>query len=193
MMDGIELYVTRSPENLVIRPGQVSDLDAVMALETACFEPGVRESAEVYESRLLDFPAGFLVATHRDSSALVGYSTAERWTKKPAGEYDFTLNTKTREKLDPIGSIYYISSLAISADCRGQGIGELLLAESVTIARNLGCAEAILIVGAEWPAAIRLYQRLGFEKADVRTNFFQPTKGSAYDGLVMIKKLNSRA
>ena len=177
--------------DIVVRPGQPSDLDTVMALEEACFEPGVRESADVYDSRLKGFPDGFLIAEHVKLGLKLGYSTAERWAQRPIGEYEFTLNTKAHLKHDPTGSVYYISSLAILAEYRGQGIGEMLLSTSMDTARQLGCRQAVLIVGAAWNSAIRLYERLGFENVDLRNGFFQPIDCPAYDAIVMIKNLNS--
>ena len=162
-----------------------------MALEEACFEPGVRETADVYESRFRGFPDGFLIAEDVKLHRGIGYTTSERWAKKPISEYEFTLNTETWRKHDPDGSVYYLSSLAILDEYRGQGVGEMLLSSSIDIGRQAGCEQGILIVGAEWKNAIRLYERLGFATADVRKDFFRPTGLPAYDGVVMVKNLDS--
>ena len=55
-----------------------------------------------------------------------------------------------------------IHDLAVHGDCRGQGVGSLLLAAIDDRARELGCCRVTLEVVEDNPGAKRLYERTGF-------------------------------
>ena len=55
-----------------------------------------------------------------------------------------------------------IHDLAVTADCRGQGVGRLLLQAVEAKARALGCGKVTLEVREDNAPARRLYQRFGF-------------------------------
>ncbi len=54
--------------------------------------------------------------------------------------------------------------LATSPPARGHGVGEALVQECARRARALGAASLLLHTGSFMEAAIRLYERLGFER-----------------------------
>lgn len=56
-----------------------------------------------------------------------------------------------------------LHDLAVHGDCRGQGVGGLLLAAVDDRARELGCCRVTLEVVEDNPGAKRLYERTGFK------------------------------
>jgi ribosomal protein S18 acetylase RimI-like enzyme len=62
--------------------------------------------------------------------------------------------------------------LSVRPEARGTGIGEALVRECVRRAREMGAAELGLHTSRSMEAAIRMYERLGFERAPERD--FQP-------------------
>lgn len=61
---------------------------------------------------------------------------------------------------------YYIDTVCVSPDFRGQGIGSLLLAYAEEVAREAGFLKVALNVEPEKEAAIRLYERVGYQIAE---------------------------
>ncbi len=57
---------------------------------------------------------------------------------------------------------YFVNSLAVVAECRGQGIGTRLLAEAQARARDAGFARCSLTVDVDNAGAQRLYERQGY-------------------------------
>ena len=55
-----------------------------------------------------------------------------------------------------------IHDLAVTTDCRGQGVGTLLLEAVSDRARELGCCRVTLEVDTDNPGAKKLYERSGF-------------------------------
>lgn len=55
-----------------------------------------------------------------------------------------------------------IHDLAVTADCRGRGVGQRLLEAVEAKARDLGCGKVTLEVHEDNVSALRLYRRLGF-------------------------------
>lgn len=62
--------------------------------------------------------------------------------------------------------------LAVSPEARGQGVGQALVEECVRRAREMGAAELGLHSSESLRAAIRMYERMGFQRAPERD--FQP-------------------
>jgi len=61
---------------------------------------------------------------------------------------------------------FYIDTVCVHSDFRGQGIGSLLLKHAEEIARSEGFLKLTLNVEEEKEAAIRLYNRLGYRVAE---------------------------
>ena len=55
------------------------------------------------------------------------------------------------------------NSIYLRHDLRGQGIGRLLLAELISLARSLGHHTIIAGIDAEQPVSVALHRRAGFE------------------------------
>ena len=60
---------------------------------------------------------------------------------------------------------FYIDTVCVHPDFRGQGIGSLLLAHAEKIAIEAGYTKLTLNVEEEKEAAIRLYERVGYQVA----------------------------
>lgn len=66
----------------------------------------------------------------------------------------------------------YITNVAVSPDCRRQGIGRALIAELVSRARAQDLAFVTLEARASNAPAIALYEGAGFGRVGVRKNFY---------------------
>jgi [ribosomal protein S18]-alanine N-acetyltransferase len=79
-----------------------------------------------------------------------------------------------------------VLTIAVAADCWGQGIGSALLEALVGEARRRRCAEVFLEVREDNPRARGLYLRRGFVEIGVRRGYYQPAN---VDAIVMRKDL----
>lgn len=61
---------------------------------------------------------------------------------------------------------YYVDTVSVNPDFRGQGIGSLLLAHAEHLAHDNGFSKVALNVELEKEAAIRLYKRVGYHVAE---------------------------
>lgn len=66
----------------------------------------------------------------------------------------------------------YITNVAVSPDCRRQGIARALIAKLTDEARAAGLAFVTLEVRASNAPAIALYEGAGFGRVGVRKNFY---------------------
>lgn len=66
----------------------------------------------------------------------------------------------------------YITNVAVSPDCRRQGIGRALIAELTERAKRAGLAFVTLEARASNAPAIMLYEGAGFRRVGVRKNFY---------------------
>jgi ribosomal-protein-alanine N-acetyltransferase len=123
------------------------DVPAVHALEVRLFDPD-QWSPEVFWSELAA-DRWYVVA--EDGGEVVGY----------AG-----LATSGREA--------DVQTVAVSPDAQGRGLGRMLLDALVARAARDGATTLLLEVRADNAAAIRLYERTGFERIAVRRRYYQP-------------------
>lgn len=66
----------------------------------------------------------------------------------------------------------HINNLAVRAEYQGRGFGTALLRHVLDVGAERGAARATLEVRRSNEAAIRLYERLGFEIAATRPNYY---------------------
>ena len=66
----------------------------------------------------------------------------------------------------------YITNVAVSPDCRRQGIGRALIAELTERAKRAGLAFVTLEVRASNAPGLALYEGAGFRRVGVRKNFY---------------------
>jgi ribosomal-protein-alanine N-acetyltransferase len=70
-----------------------------------------------------------------------------------------------------------ITNVAVTEQARGQGVGREMLLELMRLGKERGISRYTLEVRAGNVAAIHLYQKLGFESAGIRKNFYEkPTE-----------------
>lgn len=106
------------------------------------------------------------VATDASSGALLGTASTPvaGATISPlarAGELDFRF-------------------LGVAADARRRGVGEVLVAHVVRLARIRGLERVVLNTGPDMLAAQRLYDRLGFERLHEREFTFERPDGTSF-------------
>ena len=82
-----------------------------------------------------------------------------------------------------------IQTIAVSPQCRGNGIGDLLMRRLLRTAESRECSRVFLEVAAENEAAIALYLRWDFEVTATRTAYYGPDM----DALIMRRSLGREA
>jgi mycothiol synthase len=146
------------PAGITLRPfvpGQ--DEDAWVAVNAAAFahhpEQGGWTAREVREREAEPWfdPAGFLLAVRADG-ALAGF----HWTKVHL------------EEDPPLGEVYV---LAVDPSARGLKLGPALTVAGLRHLAGRGLGTVLLYVDDDNPAAVRLYERLGFTKWDADVQF----------------------
>ena len=205
---------------MIICPAQPFDINAIMNIERQSFIPAIQEKKRVFEKRLKLFPEGFLVLADcseeivlKNKTALVcGYLCAERWDIIPDFSKIETLEEKERkaelkriEKRfalghNPLhthktsGSILYVSSFALLKDYRGKGTGEKFFKNAVAAlcSSMTQIKTVVILVDSEWQAALKIYEKLGFQKVFELKEFF-PTiqKKVNADGIIMTAEADS--
>ena len=144
--------------NLLIRKMNEEDIEAVTALEAASFTTPWSEDA--FTSSLKDSNYRFYVAYDGDIHI---------------GTVGFIL---TKPEAD-------ISNVCVSTSYRRQGIAYKLLAYGMEDTSKEGITDFTLEVREGNKSAIGLYEKLGFESAGIRKNFYSNPVENA---LIMWKK-----
>lgn len=152
-----------APPSIRLRDAEVSDLDAIMALETATF-PGDAWSRDVMLAELAS-PHTLYLVVHSDDE-LVAYAGLNA----PSGA----------EQAD-------IQTIAVDATHRRLGLGTLLVEQLLAAARERGAREVFLEVRADNPGARALYERHGFAQIGVRPRYYQPDN---VDAVVMRARID---
>ena len=179
------------PLPLALHPASPRDLDQIMALEAAGFDPGHREARATYERRIAAFPEGSLLAYLGE--ACIGCVFTEIWpaSSVPPAEH-FALGHDILERHDPQhGSELYLSSMTIAPAFRGRGLGMPLFAGCLE--RLAGAfpqlASVLLLVNETWHGARRIYRAAGFVEIARFPGFFTPAAAPRQGALVMRRKL----
>jgi len=125
------------------------DVDTVTALEASCFsQPWLRHD---FEDILTNPDRCYLVALDQDT--VVGGCM-----------------------LTALGTEGDISNVAVRADYRRRGIARQLMTELIAYGQSRGITAFTLEVREHNPAAIALYETVGFHSVGIRPNFYtQPT------------------
>lgn len=86
------------------------------------------------------------------------------------------------------GCFLYVSSFALLKEYRGKGLGEKFFKNSLAAlcAANPEIKKVVLLVDSEWQAALKIYEKLGFQKVFELKEFF-PTiqKKVNVSGIIM--------
>jgi [ribosomal protein S18]-alanine N-acetyltransferase len=141
-----------------IRTMRWTDLEAVLPMEQELF-PHDPWSAETFWAELARVPeTRCYVVVHDADGAVLGY----------AG-------------LFTAGDDADVQTIAVSPAAQGRGLGRLLLHSLVRTARDRDCRQLFLEVRSDNAAALRLYEREGFEQLGRRRDYY----GSGVDALTM--------
>jgi ribosomal-protein-alanine N-acetyltransferase len=137
------------------------DVEQVADLERELF-PHDPWSAEQLWSELAHVPASRWYAVHEDADGIDGY--AGLMAVPPEGD---------------------VQTIAVARRAQGRGLGGELLDALLLEARSRGCTQVFLEVLHSNDAAVRLYERAGFEKQGRRRDYYGP----GLDAVVMRLRL----
>ena len=149
-----------------IRTVTAADLDAVTALEAACFPPAEAATREAFAYRIAAFPERFFVA--EEAGRIIGLVNGCA-SNLPAIE-DRLFEPQGHE---PDGRNQMVFGLAVEAACRRRGVGAALLNRLIDFARQQAMERVILTCKEE---KIPYYAGFGFQNRGV--------SGSVHGGAV---------
>ena len=153
-----------APLGLHIEPAQPRDADAVANLHAKSFYRGwPRQDIEAY---LLDPDTPTLVAC------------------------DARRNIAGFAMLRILGDDVELMTIAVDRKYQGKGVGEALLKACFEDLMMTPARRMILEVAADNPSALRLYQKLGFDKINERKGYYARPDGQPATALVMARNLN---
>ena len=146
-----------------LRPYTPDDFAALYAIEEVCFQPPFR-FPRAYMRKLVRNPhAAVWIAEEQDimaGFAIVAWTRHESHTSSPAT------------------TLAYIETIEVLPDFRSHGIGAQLLHQVEASALAAGAASLWLHVDTTNAAAIRLYQRHGFQPRGTEDDFYFPGRGA---------------
>lgn len=144
---------TTPSASLKVQPICVSDLDAVMQIETQVFSaPWSRES---YLELIPQ--AAIKMWTMKNAEQLVGYMLYQCWAE------EMELHT-----------------IAVDPQSHGQGIGKLLMEKLFAEAQANSVIQIYLQVRVSNERAIQLYERFNFKKVGMRKRYYQDNFEDAF-------------
>ncbi|MDR7051011.1 ribosomal-protein-alanine N-acetyltransferase [Duganella sp. 3397] len=85
----------------------------------------------------------------------------------------------------PMVDEVHLLNVAVAADRQGQGLGHLLLNQSVACARGLGMASVLLEVRPSNTRALAIYERYGFKQIGRRKGYYPAANQLREDAIVM--------
>ena len=140
-----------------IRPAVYGDVESIMAVEkTGISHPWDKESIE---SVINDDNKICIVAV---DESLIGYIYAS-----------FVLDEAE------------IGNICIVPECRGQGVGRLLIDSMLSDLKSRGVCKVFLEVESDNESAIRLYERSGFVKYNQRRDYYGPGRDALLYSLTL--------
>ena len=153
----------RQPDSsVVLRNGEVDDLDAVMSIMSSAFSPSFGEAWTRSQCAGI-LPMSGVTLTIADSE------------NGPAG---FSLVRAVADEAE-------LLLLAVAREEQRRGIGQALLDYFVDAARGQGASKLHLEV-RDGNSAMRLYLAAGFVPAGRRRNYYHGPDGSAFDAVTLM-------
>lgn len=140
-----------------IRTVTAADLDAVTALEAACFPPAEAATREAFAYRIETFPERFFVAERQ--GRIIGLVNGCASDLPAVDDRLFE-----PQGHDPEGKNQMVFGLAVHPDCRNNGIAAALLRRLIDFAREQDMNQVILTCKQE---KIPYYQKFGFQNRGV--------------------------
>jgi ribosomal-protein-alanine N-acetyltransferase len=165
---------------LVIEPMRLAHMPVVMEIERESFSLPWPERAYRHELTRNEFAHYYVLCHSSEAHASRLVSAWRRWRRG-------ILRRPTADVGSVIGYggfwlMYdqaHISTLAVRATQRRQGLGELLLIALLDEARRLGAARATLEVRASNLAAQALYAKYGFQQVGRRKAYYSDNREDA--------------
>ena len=153
--------VTENTGTFELRTATMTDLDAIMAIESTTFGSDAWSKASM-RAELASPHTRYLVATDpAEPGATAGYAGL--------------LAPRASAQAD-------IQTIAVAETARRRGLGRTLMQALIAEAVERGAGEVFLEVRADNPGAQALYVSLGFEQLAVRPKYYQP---DGVDALIM--------
>lgn len=145
-----------------IAPLKDADIDAVLTIEKVCFpnDPWPRIS---FEEELHNPLSRFFVLSDTEMGAILGYGGV--WLMYDTGN---------------------VTNLAVSPDCRRQGLGRRLLTKLIDVCIEENMASITLEVRRSNAAAKALYASMGFTVQGMRRQYYKDRE----DAVIMTKDLS---
>ena len=156
----------------VVRPCGVDDLNKVVMINFKTLPE--HYSNYFFEELLQESPETFVVAEREGDGKVVGYIMCRV-------EYGFS-NLK-KFGLSRKG---HVVSVAVFEEDRGKGLGRVLVEEALKGMKSKGCSEAYLEVRSSNTKAVRLYEKMGFEKSVSLEGYYRDGEAA----VMMVIKLN---
>lgn len=188
-------------------------MDGVMEVENNSWPPELVGERSRYESRMEIFPDGFFSAL--EGGRTKGFTVSEIVNYDPDAKKtwdELTDNGTFKRSHNPKGDSLYVSTVAVSRDAQGKGIGGKLVDAQKEVVRKFGLKR--LFLGARIPdydqycrengdisvedylqltndkgesvdSEIRFYKRQGLHPAKIIPNFEPDTPSRDY-GVVMV-------
>ncbi|HQR03280.1 MAG: GNAT family N-acetyltransferase [Proteobacteria bacterium] len=177
-------------QEVALRTAGAADLDRIMVLEAAGFDPAHQEDRAVYTRRIAAFPAGALLAC--DGNNPWACLFAELWEEDPAAGVNaewFALGHDIYDRHRPGGRTLYIASMTVAPFSRGGGAGGRFFAACVDhlLRAHPSVERVLLLVNENWQPARRIYESQGFAGIARLPGFFRPDSGVPEDGIVMMR------
>ncbi len=172
-----------------LRRAELKDIEKIMKIEKASFDPESREDKAVFIERLNTYSEGFYVMECKNE--IIGFICTELWMyKDEVLESDFELGHSIADMHRDQGTELYISAIGISPKHRGRGAGKMLFQEGVKriLEDNANIKSQILIVSEAWKNARKIYKKTGFREVLRITDFFENKLGEKENGIVMRKR-----
>jgi [ribosomal protein S18]-alanine N-acetyltransferase len=145
--------------DLTVTAGHIADLDAIMPVMRAAFDPAYGEAWNTAQcAGIMALPGSTLVIA-RSAGLISGFAL----TRSVAEEAELLL-------------------LAVKPNARRSGIGKALLSEMIMIARRAAIKQMFLEVRSGNPAAI-LYQQSGFVEVGRRPRYYRGIDGTQFDAV----------
>ncbi len=151
----------------IIRQAVISDLDAVTALEAACFPPAEAASKEAFSMRLQTFPHCFwLLEQNGQLCAMIGAMTTDTANLCDAMYEGTSLYSEH-------GNWLMLFGVATRPEVQHRGLASRLMQQVIGDAQKRGCLGIVLTCKAE---LLPFYARFGFVNEGV--------SGSVHGGAV---------
>jgi ribosomal-protein-alanine N-acetyltransferase len=148
---------------IILGPGGIADLDAVMTIMDDSFDPRFGEAWTASQcAGLLPMPGVWLILA-REGDAAIGFALG----RAVAGEAELLL-------------------LAVRRHAQGRGIGKMLLERFAEEAKGRGATRLHLEV-REGNHALSLYERADYVLVGRRRNYYSGRAGQTYDALTLAK------